>query len=186
MATKIAIVGSPSCRKTTVAEKLKVQLKMMGYNAEIAAEYARSYIMNYGAPEHVSEQILITGGQIDLEDKLSRVHDIIICDSSSFLGYIYGSMFPIQNGKDRLFRSKLHEMMLEHYPTYDYVFFFPKEEKLREDGIRYQSDEQAELISMNIKHFMLIEGIPFTEISGSVDHKTSTILEILTKDGIIK
>lgn len=64
MKLKIAIVGAPSCRKTTSAERLVSELKLAGYNAIFCGEFARDYIAETGIIENPFEQLYVTEQQI--------------------------------------------------------------------------------------------------------------------------
>lgn len=178
MSTKLCIVGAPSCRKTTVAEQLKIRLKTTGYNAELAPESARTYIMKFGAPTHPAEQMLIAMGQIDIEDLISGKHDIVICDSASFLSYIY-TMRLGTDKKTEAIKEEVHRLVMPYVKTYDYVFFAPKQGPMVNDNVRFQTNEETIEISNQIKGFLDLERIPYVTLNGSIDEKVAQILKVL-------
>jgi nicotinamide riboside kinase len=181
---KIAIAGAPSTKKTTVADLSNEILKEAGYNSGVAHEYARAYIMDYGAPDRIIEQLFITQRQIELEAKMSTWHNVVICDSASFLGYIYGIRldseqppYEVANEVVTNLRCELHSMVIRHIKSYHKIFYMPKNTKLVNDGVRYQDDEEAEEISQQIRAMMIAEQIPFDTLEGDVCSKALSIVD---------
>lgn len=169
---KIAILGAPGTGKTTLAEDVNNELKYIGYNSEVVPEFARSFIRDYGSIEHVSEQIMIVHGQIELEERTAAHHDIVICDSCSLLCYIYGSIAADRsNKKDRYYLNYVHKMILDHLPTYDMFWFVPKEREIMSDNIRSQTDSQAEIISGQIEALLRLEVDKFHVITGNREER---------------
>lgn len=191
MKLKICIVAAPSCDKTTVArEVVKILKKNYGINAEIVEEYARKYIRDNYVDEHPlvdpHQQYPIMLGQIELEQKIGNLHDVVVCDSSSFLGYIYAALMvqelpPEQKIKPMYLKvlKDLHEIALKEISTYDKIFLFSPTGSVFQDGVRKQTDDDQVPIFEKIRGFLLSESINFVHIDGDVNHKTQAIISIV-------
>lgn len=176
---KLAIVGSPSCRKSTTAEQLNVKLKQEGLNSVVCPEVARTYIGRYGAIKDPWEQLLLFFDQTRHENELSKIHDFVICDSASWLGYVYTTIL-IGDSKDRKLqklRQEIHTMVLKYVHTYDLTLFMPVQEKVVMDGVRTQNDNERLIIQNKILGFMNVENIPYITVTGTVPEKTQTIYD---------
>lgn len=188
---KIAIVGSPSSGKTSTAEALKVKLKLAGYNAEIAHEYPRTYIQRYGVADHPLEQFLILERQAQVEATIQAHHDITICDSSTFLCYIYGSRLvndsygKISDVKLAHFKNVLYKSAMNHLGTYDFIFYVPCLGTMEDDGIRVQTTQDAIEIDEQIVGFLKMEQVPFFTVSGLPQERADRIMSILREFGVI-
>jgi nicotinamide riboside kinase len=178
---KIAIIGAPSCRKTTTAEQLKIRLKTAMYNVEIAPEYARSYIRNFGSIESPIEQLTILHGQKEMEHQLETIHELVICDSAQFLGYVYCTTFPNMNHKEYNVKEMLHKMCMDSVDEYAYIFLAPLTgEGIIKDGVRIQDDHAQENIDAKIRAMLTLEDIPYIELpNSSVDGKVEFIINYL-------
>lgn len=178
---KIAIVGAPSCRKSTTAEAVNVRLKQEGKNSTICPEVARTYIGRYGPIHEPWEQMLIFHDQVRLESELCLCHPIVICDSATWLGYIYFNLLAKKtdnNYKIRKLRQELHTMILNSI-DYDHTFFMPIAEPVIKDGIRVQNDDERKIIQDMILGFMHVEGIPYKTVVGTVEQKAGAILDYI-------
>jgi len=183
---KIAFIGAPGTGKTTVAEDVKNKLKYMGYDTESVSEYARTYIRRFGPPKSVAEQIVITQNQITSEARLEKIHDIIVCDSCSLLGYIYGATLAYHhNSKDRGHLNLLHELVIEHFHTYDVIFYIPKDREMVDDSIRYQTNEEADRIDKAIEGLLLLHADTFYEITGNREERVDDVIETLIEKGLL-
>lgn len=188
---KICIVAPPSCDKTTTArEVVKILKKQHRINAEVAEEYARKYTRdNYDDLDDnhpiydPHQQYPIMLGQIEVEDKVSRRHDVTICDSSTFLGYVYAR--AMVTGLPKTMRHKpmyqkllkdLHEMSLQQLPSYDSVFLFEPTGFVFQDGVRSQKDADQAPLFTRIKGFLDAEGVKYTQLSGTAEEKAQEIV----------
>ena len=188
---KIAIVGAPSCRKSTTADQVNVMLKTQKYNSAVCEEYARTYILRYGPMTVAHEQLIVLLKQVEKEEELSKVHDIVICDTASWLSYIYCSMLLRQTNeftsiKGRKLLGEIHKRLLRVLHTYDLTFYMPIQESVVKDGVRVQTDEDRIIIDNKIKGFMSLHDIPYTWLTGPVEEKADYMLGvILDKKGDI-
>ncbi len=188
---KICFVAPPSCDKTTTArEVVKILKKTHGINAEVAEEYARKYIRdNYDGTHPIidpHQQYPIILGQMETERMVSKLHDVVVCDSASFLGYIYvkemiTNLPKQQSIKPMYFKllKDIHEMSLREISSYDAVFLFEPTGSIFQDGIRSQKDDDQIPIYNKIKGFLDSEGIPYYKISGKAEEKANEVVNTL-------
>lgn len=178
---KIALVGAPSCRKSTTAEYLNVQLKQAKINSSVCPEVARNYILRYGQISDPWEQLVIFNEQVRLENELTAVHDVVICDSSSWLGYIYCDMLMGPNPISKVFNLKqtLYRSVYEQLCSYDYTFFMPIQEPVFNDGVRQQNDNDRLDIQSRIQGFMKLEAMPYYIVEGTVRDKALAIAKTI-------
>jgi len=177
---KICIVGAPSCRKSTTAHLLNSMLKVEGHNSNVCEEYARHYIMKYGQIKDPFEQLLILLKQTEREAELSKVHKIVICDSASWLGYIYSTMLISESSfgystKNRKLLKEIYSGALDQLKSYNKTFFMPVQESVVKDGVREQDDNARDLLQKKILGFLYLHDIDFHTVAGTVQEKAEYI-----------
>jgi nicotinamide riboside kinase len=130
MSTKIAVIGSHSTGKTSLANKLLDYLSAKGADVAFIPEIVRECPFPVNEDTTIQAQEWVLRTQINREKALEN-HSFIVCDRSVLDNYMY------------LFRrllndhSELHSTMIEHLSTYDYLFLTRIcEEKIPEDGFR--------------------------------------------------
>lgn len=185
---KIALVGAPSCRKSTTAEYLNVQLKQAKINSSVCPEVARNYILRYGQISDPWEQLVIFNEQVRLENELTAVHDVVVCDSSSWIGYIYCDMLMGPSPTSKVFNLKqtLYRSVYEQLKSYDYTFFMPIQEPVFNDGVRKQTDDDRANIENRIEGFMKLEAIPYYIVSGTVQEKAIAVAKAIGFGAVVE
>lgn len=88
MTKLINLYGGPGIGKSTTAAKLFACLKDKGYKVELVTEYAKDLTYE-GDVDRLSNQLLVSGEQIQRVQRLAGKVDIIINDSPILLGGIY-------------------------------------------------------------------------------------------------
>ena len=165
MALKVCVVGSPSCRKSTVCDAVNVNLKMRGIKSEVVKEYAREYIDTIGLPKEPWEQVLIYEGQKAREDAVVKSgKDVVLCDSATFLNMIY--LCQMLNNQDKTsanlnLQQHMYRKYLNGFLDYDIIFYAPTVGENIKDGTRVQTDSERIVISELIKSFMDLHGVKY-------------------------
>jgi TPP-dependent pyruvate/acetoin dehydrogenase alpha subunit len=111
------IAGGPSVGKTVFATNLFAQLKIAGFQTELAREKARDFIYAGSAIILKTNQFLVTGVQYEEVLKVARCgFEVAVSESPLILGAVYGRM----NGLD--YADELESLVkrLEgHFETYN-------------------------------------------------------------------
>ncbi|AOQ24620.1 hypothetical protein MTAT_19650 [Moorella thermoacetica] len=177
---KIAFVGPPASGKTTLALTVTAQLKLQ-YNAEIAPEFARTYILQNGGIQDAFEQYLILRKQKQMEDILASRHDIVVCDSATFLCYIYARRL-VDYLSDRYLNvlELIHRESLANY--YNLVFYLDAESTHQiNDNVRIHTAGQLAGLGTAIRGFMDAEGIKYFILKGNLQERTDSALRLINQ-----
>lgn len=171
---KVAILGGPGTGKTTLCKQLDVNYSMAGYISSVCEEFAREYIVAYGAPTNVFEQFLLYEGQKKREEYLQHC-DIIFCDNATILCYVYGVITcNFDNPKEKFALLKLYEWAMRDLNEYE-VFYIPREIDLVSDGVRYQNLEFALEVDKKINYFLDMMNIDFVEVKGTLSERVDIV-----------
>ena len=143
---KIGFVGPAKAGKTTTAHQLYCQLKDDGYNVGLLPETARETLQRMKVslyeirddPQLFEQfQRAIMMRQLELEDRMAKQHDIVICDRT-----VYDVMLYV------VFYGHLDFVLefIETYswdlkkPRYDWLFVFQPVDRQDEDPMRHEED----------------------------------------------
>lgn len=185
-AKTVSIVGAPFSGKSTLSSQINSILKTQGQNSIFVEEYVVEYIAEYGIPTTMEQQQIIFQEQFRKERMFAESKDFIVCDSASWLSYIYGRQyysFPL--GRHAIASlSHMHKKSLESLEYWDYVFYVPLLEDYNLDGVRFHDKDEAEKIDKMIKGWLEIEQIPYIDLSNvSLDDRINVVMEHILVPG---
>jgi nicotinamide riboside kinase len=158
---KIAIAGAPSSGKTETARRITNILNVhYGCTAEHAVEYARSFINRYDVPDWRLQPFL-EQGQERRENDLS-MHNIVVSDGPRFLSTIYtGLYFNGELNKQTIYiLHKIFKKSVTAMTEYDNIVLCMPQ-KLKEDGTRFQTDKEIEIIHHAAEGMLKDYNVPF-------------------------
>jgi nicotinamide riboside kinase len=182
-AKAVAIVGAPCSGKSTLASQTNSLLKTKGLNSVFIEEYVVEYIAEYGIPDTMEQQMVIFDEQHRKERMFADSRDFVICDSASFLSYIYGRRYfdnPLSN-RALASLSHLHKKVLKSLEYWDYIFYIPLLEQHVMDGVRYDDREASEKLDRMIKGFLELERIPYIDLSNvALEDRIKIVEQTLT------
>ncbi len=171
---KIAFLGGPGTGKSTLIKALDVEYSMAGWNSSVCLEFVREYIASYGVPESIFEQFMLYEGQKRREQEYNHC-DIIFCDNSTILNFIYGLMSCNYNDPKQVYAlTLLFTWAIKDLAEYE-IFYLPREFDLTEDGIRYQAETEAAELDKRIKALLDMFGVPYTEITGDLNTRVEKV-----------
>lgn len=181
----VNLFAGPGTGKSTGMAYIFSKLKMKGINAEIASEFAKDKVWEYGTsskPEEESKgvfnsQIYIFGKQNFKLSRLKNKVDVIITDSPILLSMIYSG----ENEKE--YKNELDNLVLKVFNTYNnYNVFLNRVKEYHQEG-RFQNESEAKIIDEKVKELLLNNKIKFDSFDGSIDgydkivERIETILE---------
>lgn len=164
----IGFLGAPCSGKSTLASEVHTKLKIINKNSIFIPEAATDYIAEFGIPNTAMDQMTIFQKQLDREKRYIGAKEYIICDSSSILNYFYfRNLFPKKPIKNNVATiNNIQKEILFSLENWNHLFYVPPiyidDEK---DGIRFHNKEAIAKIDNNIKAYLDIENIEYTDLS---------------------
>jgi hypothetical protein len=181
---KIAICGAPSSGKTSTAQWITNKINTeFGGRAFCPIEYATSFIQKYDKIPNINDQYMIWECQNTRENNSLSKCNMVISDSPTFLSYVYGLLISenIDINDKNILLSKLYKRSLEGLCKYQQIFFLNLM-RYKENGIRYNTKNEAVKINNMIKNFLNNHGIKFGDYT--FNHKEQILSDILYFNGI--
>jgi nicotinamide riboside kinase len=171
---RIGVCGGPSSGKTETAKWLSnlINTKYSG-STIYCSEFATDFIASQNRIPLLEDQFIIFNEQRNRELSLLEKNNIIISDSPSFMAYIYARLYAdkstINSSSLRFNLSKLYEYVLQDLESYtDIVLMQPR--SIVNNGIRYNSEEEANKIFDLIKEFLEQHKINYYEHNINTKH----------------
>jgi HTH-type transcriptional repressor of NAD biosynthesis genes len=160
---KIAIVGTESCGKSTLAKQLA-----KFYNTNYVQEVGREYCQKYSDKLTLEMFNLIAMEHFLLQDKKAETSNkLLFVDSDAVITQYYLDMYF--NGK----KSSLIEEIVK-LQNYDLVLYLEPDVKWVADGLRFAGeDEVRKANNLKLKEMYKQRNIPFIEISGNYSERFS-------------
>jgi nicotinamide riboside kinase len=145
---KIAVIGSHSTGKTTIAEILHSYLLGRGLKSRLVPEIARKCPYPVNQETSVEAQQWILMQQIKEEKLCEKDSDFIITDRSVLDNYVYLFQHLGKNNEE------LHHIMLKHLSTYDYLLYTVpmSENSIKDDGFRSIDPKFRDIIDELLKN----------------------------------
>jgi nicotinamide riboside kinase len=155
----INILGAPGSSKSTTAAALFAKLKLAGYNAELSVEFAKKLTWDQ-RKRTLQDQLYIAAKQNYLLEVLREQVEVCVTDSPLLLSLIYcpANYYPS-------FRPLIREI----FKSYENINFFLERDKPYNPKGRNQTQEEADVISCEIKDMLIFEQVPFISLKGNRD-----------------
>ena len=151
----INLIGGPCSGKSTIASGLFYNLKKLGYNCELALEFAKDKVWEEST-KVLDNQFYVFGKQYHKLFRLKDKVDIIITDSP----------LPISLYYNQTPSKYFNDFVIEQYNEFNNLMFFINRptDIYKEEG-RIQTKEEAEKIDEDIKFYLKHYQIPFTDLA---------------------
>lgn len=161
MALIVNFFAGPGAGKTTLAAGTFYNLKIKGYNVEIAQEYAKDLVWEE-RNKTILNQIYVFGKQQHRVHRLIEKVDIVVTDSPMLLSVFYGRLYGT-------YPESFYKSCRDIFDTYNNLnIYIPRRTVYNSHG-RYQSEEQAKQIDMTIHDWLRAENVPFEELQENYD-----------------
>lgn len=180
---KIALFGGPGSGKTTCASAFASFMNSNGISFYHIPEYARTFIDTYGA-DAIKEcgpllQAKFVTKQLQRESEVPPEVHGFITDSPIFLSWIYAAYYGCDSIASYIARKDNYKAFLKNIYTYDHIFRVNREFDYKNDGCRYQSEDESIFIDNAIATILKLHGVSFVDLSGSTDDRIAKICEII-------
>lgn len=168
---RISLFGGPGSGKSTLAPKLYSDLKFYNYNVELVREWVKLWACE--KKEIISyDQVYIFAKQLNLEDRLLRSGiDFVVSDSPLFLQCYYASDMCPEVSDELISLAKKVEIK---YPSLN--IFLKRDHKYDPVG-RYQTEEEALEIDVNLKKFLKDNEVSYSEENS--DDVLSVVMDVI-------
>ena len=169
----INLIGEPSAGKSTIAAELFAKMKKAGYNVELVTEYAKDMVWE-NRNEMFSHQDYIFAKQNRRLARLNGKVDYVITDAPLILSlyYLDKSNTPLS------FAPFIKDVVSQ----YDNDYFFIKRTHKYESIGRYQTEEEAKIISKDLLNLLIENNVDFT-ILHSDEEVAEQILKKIENQG---
>lgn len=174
----ICLYGGPGVGKSTTAAYLFTLCKLRAMNVELVREYIKDWVWE-GRTVIPGDQLYIFAKQSRKERILFKDTDLIITDSPIWLSPIYEKKFDIEPFVTEIAIEK--QLSVAAKAGFRYMHFILNRQKPYQQEGRYQTEEEAKLIDIEVKNLLTRKQMPFWEINGD-EEAAKNILKILDKE----
>lgn len=145
---RIGLMGAPGCGKSTLAAYVFAILKDEGLDGELINEYIREYVNKHKRVPSITFQSIVYERQLEKEKVVPSELDFFVTDSPHILSYIFASIYIDYEDPDQIeLLGDLYLKFLRYSRTsYDLVYVLEHNHPPKDDGVRYQTKEEMELL----------------------------------------
>lgn len=175
----INMMGGPGAGKSTMASLLFAKMKMAGISCEYVTEYAKDMVWE-NRYNILNDQLYILTKQYRKLKRINGEVDVIITDSPIINSIYYNS--KIKDNMDKISDKIIVELVGELCDKFNNYYYLIERNHSYEQKGRYQSEDESNIVSREIKIMLDNLNIKYTKIiSGekSVDIIISNIKEKL-------
>jgi energy-coupling factor transporter ATP-binding protein EcfA2 len=178
----IGFAGAPSSGKDSIAELVNGAITN---KSGVVDEMARKYIEKYGVPFSVFQQAIIYQKQCTRENEILSTYKYALSSSPRFLAFIYASILLANIEGDPTAAEygavvDLYGEAVKSLREYSFIFLCEPLDLYDEDGLRWNSREQAAMIHGAIKSFLELNGKPYTLLpKGSAEQRLEIVMKVL-------
>jgi nicotinamide riboside kinase len=169
-------LGQPSSGKTSLSVKLFAKLKELNLNVEYSPEVVKTWCYT-GQKVTKYDQYYLFGSEIYQQSRLFNAVDIIISDSSpilaAFYNYYYNSGDSSLSPACKEFYRKVAEDNIKVMN-----FFLPRKKKYVAKG-RYQTEEQANEVAVDLRNWLDSEGYKYEVLDCPDKERVDMVLKKL-------
>jgi nicotinamide riboside kinase len=159
---RVNLWGGPGIGKSTTAARLFGELKVAGYSVEFIQEYIKAWA--YEKRQLGSfDQVYIFAKQQRLEDRVLRAMvRLTVTDSPLLMQCVYAKRYNSLGWEQLIQIGKLFD---EKYPSVN--FLLKRTNTSYQTEGRWQTEEEAKQIDVEIEQFMNDYGIPYEKIDNN-------------------
>lgn len=184
---KIALLAGPGAGKTTLANALTAYMKSKGLVWYNIPEYARDFINRWGVdelnklgpwgPYHIAMK------QLRREKNVPESAHGFVTDSPLFLPYFYSLKVCRSSIERFVVQDELYQMFLHALTDYTVVVHVTREKKYVQDGTRFQTEDEAREIDIQVANMLTMHGVRLLSVSGDTHERVKKIAKFIGVDG---
>lgn len=182
MGYKLAISGGHCIGKTTLAKTLSKRLDW-----EVSPEFARiAAAEGYGINEHADARSQIRIIQLQVDWETERADYNLICDRSPLDALAYALELHRRgrmSAKELEILAAIARMWIHSYTLH--IIPSPRDCRMEDDGVRWLDEATRDRIHDRIITIITALGLPYIEVSGTVEQRTEQVMDELMEWGII-
>lgn len=166
---KIGLIGPPGCGKSTLAAYVFAMLKDSGIDGELINEYIREHVNRHKRVPSITFQGLIYERQLEKEKIIPQTLDFFITDSPHILSYIFASLYINYDDPDQveLLGDLYLKFLRQSKNAYDLIYVLEHNHPPKDDGVRYQTDEEMQLLKNSIPVFLDMHKVKYTTLDAN-------------------
>ena len=164
MSKIISLFAGPGTGKSTCASYIYAHLKAKGINAELVREYIKGWAWEGRFPG-IYDQIYLLGKQIRRETVLLGKADVLITDAPPGICGFYTEKYSppaIKRAIHTTLRSYREQSEIDGH---EHVDIWLKRIHAYDPGGRYETEEEALEVSVEMKKLLIREGYDLMEIN---------------------
>ena len=177
---KIGLIGAPGCGKSTLAAYVFAMLKDQGVDGELITEYIREHVNRHKRVPSITFQSIIYERQLEKEKIVPATLDFFITDSPHILSYIFASLYIDYNDPDQieLLGDLYLKFLSQSRNAYDLVYVLEHTHPPKDDGVRYQTVEEMDLLVRSIPTFLDMHQVKYLVLDSemSTNKRAKTIV----------
>ena len=166
----INFYGGPGCGKSTICAGLFYQLKILGYNCEMALEFAKDKVWEE-SNEVFKNQSYIFGKQSFRMTRCADKVDVIITDSPLPLSILYNN--------DKRLTENFNKSVMDVFNSYDNVNYLLIRTKPYNPSGRIQTEEESNALGEPIKKLLSDRNIEYKVVNGECSGYEKIVDEVL-------
>lgn len=170
----VNLFGQPGAGKSTGAAKIFYELKNLGINCELVAEFAKDKTWEHNM-KALSCQEYVFGKQSYRLARCKDDVDVIITDSPLPLGIVYNENPALDDNFTKVVMSIFNQ--------YNNINYFVKRVKPYNPKGRNQTEEESDKLTPKIMNMLFKNYIHYKEINGDTDGYESVVKDVLKELG---
>lgn len=178
MARVIAILGSESTGKTTLSHALALELRALGHDATVVAEYLREFCDRERRTPRVDEQAGIAAEQTRRIEAARLKHDFVVTDTTALMIAVYS---------DWVFgdRSLYAAALTAHARHCDATLLGALDMPWQADGLQRDGAHVRAPIDAMIRNALASASLPYSVIYGQGTARTQAALAAVRGLGLV-
>lgn len=166
----VNLFGAPGAGKSTGAAYVFSKLKLSGINAELVTEFAKDKVWEESRAAF-QNQTYIFGEQYFRISKLDGKVDVVVTDSPILLSKFYNN--------DENLDAELDALVTKAFNSYCNMNVFINRVKPYNPAGRFQTENESDALSCEMKKFLNDHGVVCRHYDGSVDGYDVLVNDIL-------
>lgn len=164
---RVAIVGSASSGKTTLAQALAER-----YGAVWVPEYLREFVATRARVPAEEDQLHIAATQAAREDALAaQAQRFLFCDTTPLMTLVYSRHYfgRVDDGLAALAARRRYDVTLLCAPDIPW----------QPDGLQREPEDQSAAVNAILAHELAARAMPHVRIHGPLDERLRQVEEVL-------